>query len=152
MAATPDTRRTQVCVIGCGPAGLLLAEILRQLYHVDAVVVESRSRESIRAGVRAGVVEDTVFSLFESLLDAASRGPIRAAAQLFRGISLAFDGDHFSIDTKYWMIGQNFLVSALIDTRLRAAGEDSILFESQAIDIQPLPQDSSDSNTRSKVL
>ncbi|MDP2435643.1 MAG: FAD-dependent monooxygenase, partial [archaeon] len=44
------------------------------------------------------------------------------------------------------------LVSALIDTRLRAAGEDSILFESQAIDIQPLPQDSSDSNTRSKVL
>jgi p-hydroxybenzoate 3-monooxygenase len=50
--------RTQVAIVGAGPAGLLLSQILRQ-EGVDCVVIERRSREYVLARVRAGVLEPT---------------------------------------------------------------------------------------------
>jgi p-hydroxybenzoate 3-monooxygenase len=58
--------RTQVGIVGAGPAGLLLAHLLR-LEGVDSVVIETRSREEIEATIRAGVLEQgTVDLLRES--------------------------------------------------------------------------------------
>ena len=58
--------RTQVGIIGAGPAGLLLAHLL-QLRGIDSVVLETRSREEIEATIRAGVLEQgTVDLLNES--------------------------------------------------------------------------------------
>jgi p-hydroxybenzoate 3-monooxygenase len=50
--------RTQVAIIGAGPAGLLLAQILRQ-EGVDCIVIERQSRDYVLARIRAGVLEPT---------------------------------------------------------------------------------------------
>src|SRR4051794_27492170 len=50
------TMRTQVAIVGSGPSGLLLAQILAH-HGVESIIVESRSREYVEARVRAGVVE-----------------------------------------------------------------------------------------------
>jgi len=61
-----STMRTQVGIIGAGPAGLLLAHLLR-LKGIESVVLETRSREEIEATIRAGVLEQgTVDLLNES--------------------------------------------------------------------------------------
>jgi len=54
--------RTQVGIIGAGPAGLLLAQLLR-LQGIDSVVLETRSREEIEATIRAGVLEQGTVDL-----------------------------------------------------------------------------------------
>ena len=51
-----NTTRTQVAVIGAGPAGLMLAELLDQA-GVETVVVDNRSREVIEGTIKAGIVE-----------------------------------------------------------------------------------------------
>ena len=48
--------KTQVGIIGAGPAGLLLSHLLH-LDGIDSVVIESRSRREIEATIRAGVLE-----------------------------------------------------------------------------------------------
>ena len=48
--------RTQVAIIGAGPAGLMLAELLKQA-GVDSVVVDNRSREVIEGTIKAGILE-----------------------------------------------------------------------------------------------
>ena len=50
------TARIQVAIIGAGPAGLLLAHLLRR-EGIESVVLETRSREDIEATIRAGVLE-----------------------------------------------------------------------------------------------
>ena len=48
--------RTQVGIVGAGPAGLLLSQLLAQR-GIDSVVVENRSREYVEARIRAGILE-----------------------------------------------------------------------------------------------
>ena len=48
--------RTQVGIVGAGPAGLLLSHLLH-VDGIDSVVLESRSRDEIEATIRAGVLE-----------------------------------------------------------------------------------------------
>ena len=48
--------RTQVGIVGAGPAGLMLSHLLH-LHGIDSVVLESRSREYVEQRVRAGVLE-----------------------------------------------------------------------------------------------
>jgi p-hydroxybenzoate 3-monooxygenase len=56
--------RTQVAIIGAGPAGLTLAQLLHAA-GIDSVVLESRSRGYVEARIRAGVLEHDVADLFE---------------------------------------------------------------------------------------
>jgi p-hydroxybenzoate 3-monooxygenase len=49
-------RRTQVGIVGAGPAGLLLAHLLH-LEGIDSIVIEERSRAYVEARIRAGVIE-----------------------------------------------------------------------------------------------
>src|SRR3984957_11631633 len=57
MAAAPARTRTQVGIVGAGPAGLLLSHLLA-LRGIDSVLVEDRSRAHCEARQRAGVLED----------------------------------------------------------------------------------------------
>ena len=58
--------RTQVGIIGAGPAGLLLSHLLH-LRGIDSVVLEMRGREQIESTIRAGVLEQgTMDTLSES--------------------------------------------------------------------------------------
>jgi p-hydroxybenzoate 3-monooxygenase len=57
--------RTQVGIVGAGPAGLLLAEILHQ-QGVDSIVVEKHSREHVLSRIRAGVLEPTTVDVLRA--------------------------------------------------------------------------------------
>jgi p-hydroxybenzoate 3-monooxygenase len=54
--------RTQIGIVGAGPAGLMLAHLLH-LQGIESVVVESRSRKHIEERVRAGLLEHGVVHL-----------------------------------------------------------------------------------------
>jgi len=66
MPDTPRTRRTQVGIIGAGPAGLLLAHLL-SLAGIESVVVENRSREYCEARQRAGLLEAGTVELLRAV-------------------------------------------------------------------------------------
>jgi p-hydroxybenzoate 3-monooxygenase len=80
--------RTQVCIIGAGPAGLLLGHLLRA-DGIECVVIERRSPDYVLGRIRAGVLEDITVSLMARLgLDAR----LRAEGLRHDGFNLA-DGE-----------------------------------------------------------
>ena len=86
--------RTQVGIVGAGPAGLLLAHLLGR-DGIDSVVVERRSREHLERRVRAGVLEQGT----TDLLDTAGVGErMRREGMIHHGIELRFGGDGHRID------------------------------------------------------
>ena len=60
--------RTQVGIVGAGPAGLMLAQLLQQA-GIEAVVLEARSREHVEQRIRAGVLEQGTVDLLEAAGD-----------------------------------------------------------------------------------
>ena len=56
MGGEHDELRTQVGIVGAGPAGLVLSHLLH-LQGIESVVVETRSRQYVEERVRAGVLE-----------------------------------------------------------------------------------------------
>jgi p-hydroxybenzoate 3-monooxygenase len=112
--------RTQVGIIGAGPAGLLLGHLLERA-GIDAVIVENRSREYVEARVRAGVLEQaSVDVLTESGLGE------RLAREGLRhdGIYLQWPGHREHLDfpdlcgRSVWVYGQTEVVKDLIAARL----------------------------------
>lgn len=91
---THSARRTQVAIVGAGPAGMLLAHLLRQ-DGVDCVVIERRDRAYVEGRVRAGVLEQITVDLMARLgLDKR----LRAEGLVHAGTQLACDGQVFRID------------------------------------------------------
>ena len=86
--------RTQVAIIGAGPAGLLLAHLLHRS-GIDSVVIEQRSREHVAGRVRAGVLEQVTVDLLARLgLDAR----LRREGLVHTGTNISCDDDSFRID------------------------------------------------------
>jgi p-hydroxybenzoate 3-monooxygenase len=87
MLFAVDTR-TQVAIIGAGPAGLLLAHLLLRS-GIESVVLESRSRDEIEATVRAGVLEQGTVDL---LTQSGVGERLARVGAVHHGIALRFDG------------------------------------------------------------
>jgi p-hydroxybenzoate 3-monooxygenase len=86
--------RTQVAIIGAGPAGLLLGRLLERA-GIDAMILERRSAEYVLGRVRAGVLEQGT----RELLEAAGVGErMRADGLRHDGVALHFDGARLRID------------------------------------------------------
>ena len=86
--------RTDVAIIGAGPAGMLLGHLLRQA-GVGAVVIERHDRAYVEGRVRAGVLERTTVGLLERLgLDER----LRRDGLVHHGINLVHDGRMFRVD------------------------------------------------------
>jgi p-hydroxybenzoate 3-monooxygenase len=112
--------RTQVGIVGAGPAGLMLAHLLH-LEGVDSVVIEDRSREYVEARIRAGVLEQGTADL---LVEAGVGERMQREGEVHTGIGLQFDGERHRIDfdelvAKAIVIyGQTEIVKDLIEARL----------------------------------
>ena len=113
--------RTQVGIVGAGPAGLMLAQLL-QLQGIDAVVLEARSREHVEQRIRAGVLEQGTVDL----LDAAGVGErMRREGLVHHGVELQFNGERHRIPLSELtggrtivVYGQTEVVKDLIAARL----------------------------------
>jgi p-hydroxybenzoate 3-monooxygenase len=121
---------TQVGIVGAGPAGLLLAHLLR-LRGIDSIVLEARSREYVEARVRAGVLEQGTVDL---LTESGVADRLHREGLVHHGLELRFDGQGHRIDLSeltggraITVYGQQEVVKDLIAARLDAGGE--LLFE-----------------------
>src|SRR6202021_635514 len=94
MAAAPARTRTQVGIVGAGPAGLLLSHLLA-LRGIDSVLVENRSRAYCEARQRAGVLEDSSVRL---LREAGLAGRLDREGLEHGGIYLQFAGERHHLD------------------------------------------------------
>ncbi|WIX87189.1 4-hydroxybenzoate 3-monooxygenase [Amycolatopsis sp. DG1A-15b] len=127
--------RTQVAVIGAGPAGLLLSFLLHEA-GIDCVVLEARDREYVRKRVRAGVCEQPTVELLTSL---GLGERLAAEGMPHEGLSLRFDrADHRIALTELTgktitVYGQQEIVKDLIDAH-EARGYP-ISFEVSAVEL-----------------
>jgi p-hydroxybenzoate 3-monooxygenase len=130
--------RTQVGIVGAGPAGLMLSHLLH-LAGVDSVVIEARSRHYCEARVRAGLIEQWVVDL---LIATGIGARMQREALFHDGTNLSFDGKLHHIDFRKLVgrgvavYGQQEIVKDLIARRLADAGQ--VLFEAEAIDIKDI--------------
>ena len=117
--------RTQVGIIGAGPAGLFLSHLLAEA-GIESIVLEDRSRDYVENRVRAGVLEQGAVDM----LNAAGVGTrMRAEGQIHAGIELRFQGRGHRIDfpsltggQQITVYGQQEAVKDLIAARLAAGG------------------------------
>jgi p-hydroxybenzoate 3-monooxygenase len=122
--------RTQVAIVGAGPAGLMLAHLL-SLEGIESIVIESRTRTYVEHRVRAGVLEQGS----ADLLDATGVGArMRSEGLVHHGIRLRFGGCDHRIDFSaltggrgITVYGQQEIVKDLIAVRLSSG--HPILFE-----------------------
>lgn len=88
MSDTPLPSRTQVVIVGAGPAGLLLGQLLQRA-GIDNVILEQRSGDYVLGRIRAGVLEQVCIDL----LDEAGVGErMHREGLVHHGIELAFGG------------------------------------------------------------
>lgn len=66
MPRSDCVKKTQVGIIGAGPAGLVLSHLLHQA-GIDSIVLENRSREHVEGRVRAGLLEQNTVDLLTSM-------------------------------------------------------------------------------------
>ena len=129
--------RTQVGIIGAGPAGLLLSHILH-LRGIDSVVLEKRDRAYVESRVRAGVLEQGTVNL---LTEVGLGGRLRCEGLQHHGIEIRFgarshriDFDELTGDKGITVYGQQEVIKDLIAARLAAQGR--LLFEVSQVNIQ----------------
>src|SRR5712675_1334402 len=127
--------RTQVGIVGAGPAGLMLALLLRRA-GIDAIVLEARSRHYIEHRIRAGLLEQW----FADLLTGLGMGErMRREGMFHDGIYLNFDGGLHHLDFRkligkgVTIYGQQEVVKDLV-AGLLAEGVQ-ILFEVDEVSI-----------------
>src|ERR1044071_4006960 len=88
--------RTQVAIIGAGPSGLLLGQLLHRA-GIDAVIVEHRSAEHVASRIRAGILEQTTVDT----LQAAGVGErLRRESVVHEGINIIYDNQRHYIDVR----------------------------------------------------
>ena len=132
---TPPAR-TQIGIVGAGPAGLLLSHLL-SLEGIDSIVLEARTREYCETRVRAGVLEHGTAQLLD---DAGVGARMRREGLVHRGIVLRFGGRDHRIDLSGLTGGRTIVVYAqhevikdLIAARLEAGGP--IVFEAEDVSL-----------------
>jgi p-hydroxybenzoate 3-monooxygenase len=127
--------RTQVGIVGGGPAGLLLSHLLHR-EGIESVVLEARSREHVIHRVRAGVLEQATVEL---LTETGLGERLAREGLVHHGIELRWGGVSHRIPLteltgrSIWIYGQQEVVKDLIDARVAANG--CVLFEVEGVSL-----------------
>src|SRR5271155_4350499 len=128
--------RTQVGIVGAGPAGLMLSHLLH-LAGVESVVLEARSRKYVEERVRAGLLEQGTVNL---LNETGIGERMKRLGLTHHGIELRFGGKGHRIDlsgltggSTVTIYAQHEVIKDLIAARLAAGGE--IAFEADDVSI-----------------
>ncbi|WP_454878150.1 4-hydroxybenzoate 3-monooxygenase [Serratia inhibens] len=130
--------RTQVAIIGAGPAGLMLSHLLH-LQGIESVVLETRSRQAVESTIRAGVLEQGTVDL----LNQTGLGErMRREGVQHQGIRLAFGGQQHRIDLTeltdraITVYAQHEVLKDMIAAR--QAAQAQLYFEVEQVSLQAL--------------
>jgi p-hydroxybenzoate 3-monooxygenase len=121
--------RTQVGIIGAGPAGLMLSHLLH-LEGIDSIILENRSRSYIEGRIRAGLIEHWARDL---LIETGAGERLQRESLFHHGIHFCFDSALHHIDFQkligkgVTVYGQQEVIKDLVARRLADSGQ--ILFE-----------------------
>jgi p-hydroxybenzoate 3-monooxygenase len=131
--------RTQVGIIGAGPAGLMLSHLLH-LAGIESVILESRSRKAIEETIRAGVLEQNTVDL---MVETGVGARLQREGFVHHGFEFRFEGHGHRIDLSGLTGGraitvypQHEVLKDLVEARL-AAGAD-IRFETRDVALHDL--------------
>src|SRR3954464_311578 len=131
--------RTQVGIVGAGPAGLTLARLL-EVAGIETVVLENRSRDYVEHRIRAGVLEQGTVEL---LRQAGVGERMDAEGIVHRGINLQFDGERHHVPLtelaggrSIVIYGQTEVVKDLVEARVESGLP--LLFEVDDVSISEL--------------
>ena len=120
------SKRVQVGIIGAGPAGLLLGQLLHKA-GIETAILERRSRDYVLGRIRAGVLEQGAVGLLEK---AGCGGRLHSEGLVHDGVNLAFDGELHRIDLKdltggdsVTVYGQTEVTHDLMDARAQTGAE-----------------------------
>jgi len=129
------TLRTQVGIVGAGPAGLVLSQLLH-LQGIESVMLEARSRQYCEERIRAGVLEHGTVDLLNQI--GAGRR-MQREGMVHEGVELRFSGQGHRIDFReltgktITVYGQHEVVKDLINLRLSEQAQ--IFFEAEQVRI-----------------
>jgi p-hydroxybenzoate 3-monooxygenase len=128
--------RVQVAIIGAGPAGLLLGQLLH-VAGIDAIIVERRSRDYVLSRVRAGVLEQGTVEMLDRLGVGAR---LRREGLVHEGFDILFGGVRHRVDLsaltggkKVVVYGQTEVTKDLLDAR--AAAGAKIVFDADDVSL-----------------
>jgi p-hydroxybenzoate 3-monooxygenase len=130
--------RTQVGIVGAGPAGLMLAHLLH-LEGIASVILENRSRDYIESRIRAGLIEQWASDL---LVETGVGARMQREGMFHDGVYFGFGGALHHINFRalvgkgVTIYGQQEVVKDLIERRLADGGQ--ILFEAADVSVHDL--------------
>ncbi len=127
--------RTQVIIIGAGPSGLMLAQLLHR-NGVSSVVVEQRGREYVESRIRAGLLEQGTVDLLER---AGVGDRLRREGLVHGGFELVFGGRSHRVDLQ-GLTGQNVVVYGQTEIQkdlgdARASTGELTVYDAQDVEI-----------------
>jgi p-hydroxybenzoate 3-monooxygenase len=130
--------RVQVAIIGAGPAGLLLGQLLARA-GIDTLILEQRSPEYVLGRIRAGLLEQ---GTVDTLEEAGAADRLHREGLVHHGNEISFGGVRHRIDFQglvgksVTVYGQTEVTHDLMDAR-RAAGDPSV-YEAEAVSVHDL--------------
>jgi p-hydroxybenzoate 3-monooxygenase len=117
--------KIQVAIIGAGPSGLLLSQLLR-VHGIESIVLERQTREHVEGRIRAGLLE---WSTVDLLNEARVGARMMREGLVHDGLELAFDGRTYRIDLKgltghrMMVYGQTEIQKDLADAHAAVGGQ-----------------------------
>jgi p-hydroxybenzoate 3-monooxygenase len=134
--------KTQVAIIGAGPSGLMLGQLLHN-QGIDTVILEAKSADYVLGRIRAGVLEQGTVEL---LREAKASARMDREGRIHEGISLSFKGKRERIDLKALSGGKTVMVYGQTEvTRdlmaARAAGGGVSIYDAHDVQVRDFYSD-----------